>query len=385
MSNSIRMPRRFGWAIVTWSLRISALFAIIGYFWLRSHIAGIPALVPVAVHLRPEAEIAKLPISKDAYPCFIMEPSGDNNLDSKIQQCSIALTDAETIQQYEVDLTSGRFELRTTDLFLKDDMPLALTRAYGTWDEHSYGFGLGSNHPYDIFPYGSRHPYTYMNLLLPDGEHVYYQRISDGMGYADAVYQHRGMPHTVFEKSRISWNRNHWDLKFSDGTLYQFPESYFAKRGAQGALIGMHNATGEEIRIIRDAEKNLIKIISPHGHWIKFSYDAQNRITNAEDDAGEQTKYFYDAAGALKQVNNRDKLMWFYKYSPAGMTEIQDGSDMKVLLISYEGGRVKTLKRADGIAYNFDYLFDRNRNVIETRVSGFDKPIIFRFGQSTSY
>ena len=169
------MPRKLGWSIVTWSLRIITLFAIIGYFWLRSHVAGIPVIGPVVVRLKSEAETAKLPASQDAYPCFIVERSGGDDLRSNIRQCSVALTNAEDVEQYEVDLRSGRFILRTTDLFLGDDMPLALTRAYGAWDKNSYGFGVGSSHPYDIFPYGTRNPYTYMNLLLPDGEHIHYE------------------------------------------------------------------------------------------------------------------------------------------------------------------------------------------------------------------
>src|SRR2546427_490826 len=53
------------------------------------------------------------------------------------------------------------FVLRKTDLVVKDVMPLALTRTYRQWDNHSRAFGMGANHPYDICPLGSRNPYTF--------------------------------------------------------------------------------------------------------------------------------------------------------------------------------------------------------------------------------
>ena len=212
-------------------------------------------------------------------------------------------------------------------------------------------------------------------------ENTFTMSISEGLGYADAVYEHIGMPHTSFEKSRISWDRDHWNLKFPDGTFYRFPEAYFAKKGSDGALMGVQGPTGEEIKFARDFKHNLVSLTSPHGHWIKFAYDAQNRIVSAHDDAGQQSNYFYDKTGRLNHIDN-GKTTWIYLYNSDGMTAVQHSEYDRVLSISYKYGIVETVQLTKGPVYHFDYLFDRNRNVIETRVSGGSgNPAIFRFGK----
>src|SRR5690348_3941170 len=85
--------------------------------------------------------------------------------------------------EFEVDLHSGMFVLRQTDLFVSDTMPLALTRTYRTWDNNKRAFGGGTNHPYDICPTGTRFPYTYVDLNLEDGRQIHFSRISKGTGY----------------------------------------------------------------------------------------------------------------------------------------------------------------------------------------------------------
>jgi hypothetical protein len=73
-----------------------------------------------------------------------------------VTTCLPALHNDAAIEQYEVDLRSGRFTLRQTDMFVPDNMPLTLTRGYRLWDQQSRAFGVGGNHVYDIFPYGDR-------------------------------------------------------------------------------------------------------------------------------------------------------------------------------------------------------------------------------------
>ncbi len=85
--------------------------------------------------------------------------------------------------------------LRQTDLQLRDDFDVPLTRVYNSADwlpgtNRVYAFGRNSNHPYDIAPLGTRNPYTEMMLALEDGDLLYFNRISAGTGFADAVFQH---------------------------------------------------------------------------------------------------------------------------------------------------------------------------------------------------
>src|SRR5271169_3244621 len=104
-------------------LRIVTLIAIILYVLLRIDIRYLQyrASLPVVVRLKSEAQRAKLPISVDVYPCFLIERLGAAHsrvLKASIRQCLPALHNDDNVEEYEVDLRSGLFVLRKTDLFV---------------------------------------------------------------------------------------------------------------------------------------------------------------------------------------------------------------------------------------------------------------------------
>jgi hypothetical protein len=68
-----------------------------------------------------------------------------------------------------VDLATGLFVLRKSDLTLPDVVPLVFTRTYRPGDTMSRAFGVGATHSYDMFLVGTTWPYTYVDLILPDG------------------------------------------------------------------------------------------------------------------------------------------------------------------------------------------------------------------------
>src|SRR5947209_7639466 len=99
------------------------------------------------------------------------------------------------VDRFDVDLRYGKFILRQTDLLLKDGgLQVPLTRTYTSqfWTHRSrvHAFGRNSTHDFDVAPVGSRNPYLDLQLVLPDGDFLFFPRISRGGGYADAVYQH---------------------------------------------------------------------------------------------------------------------------------------------------------------------------------------------------
>jgi len=181
------------------------------------------------------------------YPCFVVRPGTrtvtPGPATAEISECVPDLHADREMDELEINLRSGAFIVRKTDLFAADVIPLVLTRSYRIWDDLPRAFGTGTNHPYDTFTVGSRQPYTFIDLIFPDGYRVHYDRISQGTGYADAVYEHTATS-TRFLRSRIQWNGNGWDLRFQDGTVYLFPEAYAAKKSADAALIGIRDAQG---------------------------------------------------------------------------------------------------------------------------------------------
>jgi YD repeat-containing protein len=280
------------------------------------------------------------------------------------------------VNEFEVDLHTGRFVLRQTDLFVADAMPLSLTRTYIAWDYHSRAFGVGSNHPYDIAVTGDRFPYTYMNLNLEGGEQIFMARASKGTRYADAAFRHIDTA-SEFYGAMVQWNGNGWTLTFRDGRRVYFPDSYQAKTYAQGAPIEMDDAQGHRLLLKRSPTRNLIQLISPAGHTLRFQYDSSDRIIEAADDAGRLRKYSYDSSGHVQTVSVERRVLYRFEYSrlmadpgydPYLLTAVMDG-DWKVLLQNrYSLGRVVEQRLGDGQIYHYDYAL-RGRDVIATTVT----------------
>ena len=318
-----------------------------------------------------------------AYPFLVIRFSRQN---SKHYRFEVAISSIKptvrheaVVSESEVDLHSGLFVLRQTDLFVPDVMPLVLTRTYRPWDFSVRAFGIGTNHPYDICPTGTRFPYTYQDLNLEDFRQIHFPRISKGTGYADAVFRHSETSSEFFG-ARDAWNGNGWTLDFADGRRFLFPEAYNARSFAQGAPTDMSDGAGHHIRLNRDPVRNLKQLVSPSGRVINFKYDRVNRIVEASDDSGNVRSYVYDlTAGHLDMVTDGTNALYGFQYEPLLqehgydpylMTEIRDGNGAVLLRNEFaDGARVSTQTLADGQVVRYEYLFNRHHNIVETTVT----------------
>jgi YD repeat-containing protein len=294
------------------------------------------------------------------------------------------------VNEFVVNLGNGNFKLLQTDLFVSDVMPLSLTRTYLAWDPHSRAFGVGTNHPYDICPTGTRHPYTYQELNLEDGYQVYMPRISKGTGYADAVFRH-DRSSSEFYGAMTEWNGNGWTLTFRDGRKIYFPEAYFAKNFAQGAPTEMVDAEGHRIQLKRSKTRNLEKIISPNGYTITFRYDSSDRIVEARDDAGHIRSYSYGLGGHVATVSDGSHVLYRFEYQrlmigagndPWLLTAVLDGDWNVLVRNKFSNGRITEQALADGEVVRYEYLLN-GREVLQTTVtlpSGGKKVFSFRDG-----
>ena len=312
-----------------------------------------------------------------------LDPESDHlKFKSSILPVKPTIRHDSPLDEFQVDLHSGMFVLRQTDLFTSDIMPLALTRTYRGWDFESRARALGSgtNHPYDICPTGTRFPYTYMDLNLEDARQIHFRRISKGSGYADAVFRHDDTA-SEFYGALIAWNGDGWTLNFRDGRRLLFPEAYNAKTFAQGAAYEMWDAGGNRIQLKRDKERRLERLISPSGRTISFRYDDADRISEAEDDAGNIRKYSYDSTDHLKSVSDATHLLYRFEYAPLLhrtnydlylMTGIFNGRGLALLRNIYnasDGGRISEQRLADGSVYRYTYIFVK-QEIVETIVDG---------------
>lgn len=312
-----------------------------------------------------------------------IDPSGEMHLSDSISNHAISVQHEEPVNQFEVDLRSGMFVLRQTDFFIPDSVPVNLIRTFRPWDNVPRAFGIGANHPYDICPTGNRHPYTYMDLFLEDGNSLHFDRVSKGINYADAVYKHYETS-AEFYGSQISWNGNGWDLRFNDGSLFLFPEAYHAKNFAQGAAIEMRDTKGNRTLLHRDASRNLEELVSPSGHKIGFDYDDAGRVVYASDEAGHVRHYSYDSAGHLASVSDHQGVLYRFTYEKDEMTAILDRAGSVVVHNRYRGGRVIEQKLSNNNIYRYDYTFNGKREVMQTIVmlpDGTSKQFIFDNGK----
>jgi len=359
--------------------------------WYRLLLVATPAVVlsiVLAIRTRPP-RVELLPFS-DSPPAwngsepYLVVSLADREPDpgrfkASIQKIVPTVRHDLPINEFRVDLHSGMFVLRQTDLFVSDTMPLSLTRTYRVWDSYSRAFGAGANHPYDICPTGTRRPYTYMDLNLEDDRRIHFRRISKGTDFADAVFRHETTSSEFFG-AQIAWNGNGWTLSFRDGSRFKFPEAYYAKNYAQGAPIEMQDAGGHSIQFKRDGKRNLKQLISPSKHAISFKYDETDRIVEAVDDSGNIRRYSYDSSGHLRSVTDASHLLYRFEYTlllhlanydPYLMTSVVDGSGVALLKNIYDNaGRVSEQSLADGQVFRHHYVVDERFEIIETTVSG---------------
>jgi YD repeat-containing protein len=354
-----------------WSL-VLLLFGASG--WLLWHK---PEPHPVKVELLPFTDSP--PLWDGSYPYLVISQADGSNparFKTAISLIKPTVRHQSPVNEFAVDLHTGRFILRQTDLFAPDVMPLSLTRTYIAWDSHSHAFGIGTNHPYDICPTGTRFPYTYMDLNLEDFYQVHMPRISKGTGYADAAFRHSETS-SEFYGAQVAWNGDGWTLSFLDGRKFYFPEAYNARSYAQGAATAMVDAQGNRIQLKRSKVRNLEELISPSGRKIAFSYDGLNRITQAQDDAGNIRKYSYDSSGHLEAVADANGILYRFEYerlmSDAGfdpwlLTAVLDGKGNVIVRNKYLWGRVSEQRLGDGTALRYEYKL-AGRDVMQCLVT----------------
>lgn len=306
------------------------------------------------------------------YPC-VSEVVTDTGVSPQSGRCALAPALGGPVDRFEVDLRYGSFVLRETDLYIKDGFDVPLTRTYASNDwihpNRVHAFGKNSNHPFDICPLGTRNPYTFQMIALEDNNFLYFDRISKGTGYADAVFQHSETS-TRFYKAINRWNGNGWTTTLADGSEIIFPESYNAKNMAQGAPTEMRNAQGEQLQLIRDPQRNLQEIRTPHGHWIKFQYDGLSRINYATDEAGHWAKYTYTPDGMLDAVVRSTGNERHYTYDGDKMLDVKDEWGRTLVSNFYEYGQLVRQRFADGSVYSYSYVRSPDqRYVTQTRVT----------------
>ncbi|HEV2200236.1 MAG TPA: DUF6531 domain-containing protein [Bryobacteraceae bacterium] len=318
---------------------------------------------------------ASQPATDGSYAVIRIEPpssSGTKKFRQTLTTRRPTIQHNSPVDAFEVDLRSGLFVLRQTDLFVKDAMPLCFTRTYRPWDTKIRALGMGTNHPYELSEYGSRYPYTYIDIVLEDFNTVHFDRVSKGTGFADAVYAHTATA-SEFYGARISWNGDGWTLQLRDGRVVLLPEAYNARNLTQAAVVEMLNAQGQRIRFDREpGTRNLRRLTSPSGRTIAFEYTPSGQIDSATDDRGAAAQYYYDSEKRLYAVSRNDGHAYRFAYDADMITTISDENRLVLLEIRYNGGRVAEQHAGDGSVYRYRYVQNPKNEVEQVFVTGPD-------------
>src|SRR5437660_5568250 len=151
-----------------------------------------------------------------------------------------------------VNLSTGLFVYTKTDLFVPDVLPLSFSRTYRVNDSRSRSFGIGASDSFDIYLIGDTRPWTYQELVLPDGGRVHFDRISTGTDFSNALYLHSAA-NTGFYGATIMLNTsvvpNEWILTLKDGTGYHFPENDNGTNPLCGAVSQVTDRYGNTITV----------------------------------------------------------------------------------------------------------------------------------------
>jgi len=268
-----------------------------------------------------------------------------------------------------VMLSTGQLVYQKTDLAIPDVMPITFTRTYITNDSRSRSFGVGATDSYDFFMVGHPSPYSFQELIKPDGGRVRFDRVSPGTFYTDAVYVATSSQGD-FYGAVLSWNTDpslpgKWKLQKKDGTIFSFLDSGGVGNPFCQAPLQIKDRYGNVTKIDRDTSCRLTKVTSPNGRYINITNDSSSRITQITDNAGRTVHYTYDAAGRLASVTDVNNGITAYTYDDQNrMLTITDARQILYLTNEYDSaGRVKKQTQADGGTYLFNWTPTQNDQI----------------------
>jgi RHS repeat-associated protein len=279
-----------------------------------------------------------------------------------------------------VDLQTGLFNYRKTDLVIPDTIPIVIEQDYRQSDLNSYSFGVGETSIYDMRLYSTNN-FQEVNLVLPNGGQIHYVRTSGGTGYIEAEYHTTGTL-GEFNDSTIKWNGNGWNLTLTNGMTYVF--------GVLNPLDAIRNRFGQQLTITRERGQggNITQITSPHGRWAKFTYDSFNRVTEIKDNSGRSLKYAYNS-GLLEKLTDAAGRITNYEYNASNeLTAVKDGRGKTYVQTEYDAHeRVAKQTLGDGGVFHFAYTLAGSGEVEATTVTdprGIERKLTFNTEGATT-
>lgn len=249
-----------------------------------------------------------------------------------------------------VNANTGNFLYEKEDLLIKGKIPLSFKRFYNRIDDRIGCMGRGWRHNYEIRLIIKEDRYV---ILWDDGQEEPFLR---GEG---------GTPEPLFgTPCRLKQMEAGFLYEKQTGIIYTFDDV--------GKLISQNDLNGQGIRFSYDREGRLTRVSNNYGSFLLYQYDgALGTLLKVTDQTGRCVKLTYEL-GRLKEVKNAEGGSYSYDYQKDNSVwRIRNPKGIYVLQNEYDiRGKVTTQKFADGGEISYDYQEDLSRTLVTDQNGG---------------
>ena len=225
----------------------------------------------------------------------------DEELDKRMSKALAALKggDHEYMQQSAdpVNLSTGNFLYKKTDLVIRGIPELSFTRHYNSVDEREGIFGRGWSHSHEMHLIQEEESLT---VVLEDGEEQTFVKKKDGTCHGSGT-------------TAVLRNRDGaWEYRTRDGKRTMFDadgNSIRESHGDRGAIVRSWTE-GRLERVTRESD----------GMSLYLSYDEEGHLSGIQDDTGRSITYSYEGE-QLALVQGADGTETGYRYDAGGNLE----------------------------------------------------------------
>ncbi|MBI3825830.1 MAG: hypothetical protein HY294_07535, partial [Candidatus Rokubacteria bacterium] len=266
-----------------------------------------------------------------------------------------------------VDLLTGQFIVRKTDLAFAGRLPMAIQRYYASGGNQAGITGLDTTFErYNDFL--RLETDTSVTLIVRGNAVVKFLPQPDGAWVNATIPYYRG--------ARITTTAQGYALRFKDGLTHTF--------SPLGYQNGITDRNGNTITLTRTGfGGNIASVREPSGRGFTFSgyindvYDPLAKVTWITDPLGRTVEYRYDAASRLIGVVDANGGLTRYDYDGQNrITAITDPRGITYLRNVYDvNGRVCLQEQADGGVWQLHYITTDIRDAMTPTVPpGFYPP-----------
>lgn len=243
-----------------------------------------------------------------------------------------------------INLATGNFDFRHTNMSLQAKMPLDFTATYHSRDDYNGSIGYGWHHSWEWRI--EREDQTVVNVVTPVGAKYTYKPTSDG---------HYRTPDGTYNTL----------IKQADGTyLMETPQNWKYIFRQDGLLYSITDHNGNQTQLTY--QNTVLQKVETVGASMTFDYGPGGKIATVTDQTGRQVKYEYDEdTHDLISMELSDGAVIRFKYDDKHqMTEMTNPEGNATLVNTYDdNGRVIRQKDFNGNTGTVRYLLNERKTI----------------------